>query len=390
MITFDLPSSSSSSSAYSTRSIAPSLKEIKRHSHADSPYGHDLSTPSPLRLDETVWKSRRPLGVRFTLPSVKTKKRSGLVLVPTSAFKSWWDFSVVLLVIYSAFTIPISLCFDIKLSAGFDIFVDVVFYLDVIFYFFTTYTETGVTIYSHRQIAQRYLNGWFVVDLIACIPWELFAPLATGDAGQHVLEGCRALRLLRLNRLFQFLQTHQMISHAMRMLRMSFFFFLFAHWIACLWFALGSWNYRKSDGLEGWLSGLTPPLDPDKTPRGDLYITALYWVFTTWITIGYGDIHPRTDLEKCFAMSTMVVGAIIYATIFGTISVLLQSLGRLDNIFKEKMENISFYMHDLSLPPSIQTRVRNYYTFLWARHKSFSASNQLEDLPPSLANQIAQ
>lgn len=333
---------------------------------------------------------------QFDLPAIQTKKRSDFILLPTGRVKPWWDLLVVLLVIYSAFSLPVILCFDLKNAriSSWDVFVDVVFYLDVVFYFFTAYDENGVTVYSRKKIALKYVKGWFTVDLIACLPWEQMAGAVTGQTGGGVLvsilRGCKALRLLRLSRLFKFLESHAMVSHAMRMIRMLFFFFLFAHWFGCLWFAIGAYGSRHSNGLDGWMSALSPPLDPDVNSFEELYVTSLYWVFTTWVTIGYGDIVPHTDLEKCFAMGTMVAGAVIYATIFGNVAILLQSLGRLDNIFKDKMEHVGSYMVDLQLPTTLQLRIRNYYTFLWARHKSFSASNQLEELPASLTNQIAQ
>jgi len=57
------------------------------------------------------------------------------------ASRPWWDLLVVLLVIYSAFSLPVVLCFDVDTSAtaGWDLFVDVVFYCDVVIYFFTAY-----------------------------------------------------------------------------------------------------------------------------------------------------------------------------------------------------------------------------------------------------------
>ena len=260
---------------------------------------------------------------------------------------------------------------------------------------FAAFSEKGgVTIFSHKRIAAHYIRGWFIIDLVACLPWESMATVvssgATGSVFVKILKSCKALRLLRLSRLFKFLERQQLMGHVMRMMRMLFFFFLFAHWVACMWYALGAYAFTHSDGVDGWLPACAPPLDPNASPFSDLYVTSLYWVLTTWVTVGYGDVLPRTDLEKCFAMSVMVVGAVVYATIFGNVAILLQSLGRLDTIFKTKMETVNFYMDELDLPPAMQVRVRNYYTFLWARHKSFSSSNQLEELPPSLTNQIAQ
>lgn len=146
-----------------------------------------------------------------------------------------------------------------------------------------------MTIFSHKRIAMHYLRGWFFIDLIACLPWEEMATVvSSGAAGSvfvKILKSCKALRLLRLSRLFKFLEQQQLIGHVMRMMRMLFFFFLFAHWVACLWYALGAYYFTHSEGVDGWLPACAPPLDPEASPFSDLYVTSLYWVLTTWVTV---------------------------------------------------------------------------------------------------------
>lgn len=42
------------------------------------------------------------------------------------------------------------------------------------------------------------------------------------------------------------------------------------------------------------------------------YITALYFSVTTMITVGYGDIHPNTNLEMIFGIAVMVISSGIF------------------------------------------------------------------------------
>ena len=56
------------------------------------------------------------------------------------------------------------------------------------------------------------------------------------------------------------------------------------------------------------------------------YWTSLYWAFTTLTTVGFGDITPATNGEKMYTMVVMVLGAVIYATIFGNVALVIQSL----------------------------------------------------------------
>ena len=55
---------------------------------------------------------------------------------------------------------------------------------------------------SYREIAMRYIRGWFVVDMLACIPWDAVYMLISdlqGSGAQirllRLMKVCPALRL---------------------------------------------------------------------------------------------------------------------------------------------------------------------------------------------------
>jgi hypothetical protein len=39
-----------------------------------------------------------------------------------------------------------------------------------------------------------------------------------------------------------------------------------------------------------------------------LYITGIYWVFTTFTSVGYGDVKGHTDNEHMFQMLVEIIG----------------------------------------------------------------------------------
>lgn len=52
--------------------------------------------------------------------------------------------------------------------------VDIFFGLDLIVNFFSAYDgPDGMVVTDHRLIAKNYITGWFVLDVIACIPTQL-------------------------------------------------------------------------------------------------------------------------------------------------------------------------------------------------------------------------
>ena len=53
--------------------------------------------------------------------------------------------------------------------------VDVTFVVDILINFRTTYVNRNDEVVSHPgKIAYHYLRGWFVIDLVAAIPFDIF------------------------------------------------------------------------------------------------------------------------------------------------------------------------------------------------------------------------
>lgn len=94
---------------------------------------------------------------------------------------------VLALVIFTAIEIPYSVAFLIPLQGDkwsdfnkitpllvFNLWVDLLFVVDILINFRTTFilTNTDEVISSPKQIALHYLKTWFVVDFVAAIPFE--------------------------------------------------------------------------------------------------------------------------------------------------------------------------------------------------------------------------
>ena len=100
--------------------------------------------------------------------------------------KMRWDLLVIVLAIYNAIMIPFEFAFspDYLETTGYqfaDYFIDFLFFFDVVINFRTTYVnqKTGLEVTNWLKIAVKYVFfGWFLVDILATIPFDLFINLA--------------------------------------------------------------------------------------------------------------------------------------------------------------------------------------------------------------------
>lgn len=135
-------------------------------------------------------------------------------------------------------------------------------------------------------------------------------------------------------------------------------FALIAHWLACIWYAIGNAErpFLKPNIPIGWLDRLAADTGQEyyanQTGGPSIksrYITALYFTFTSLTSVGFGNVAPNTDAEKIFTICVMLVGckmrlfnfnilntfhiefqsyfpALMYASIFGNVSAIIQRL----------------------------------------------------------------
>ena len=74
-----------------------------------------------------------------------------------------------------------------------DLIVDIMFLIDILINFRTTYVNKNDEVVSHPgKIAVHYFKGWFLIDMIAAIPFDLL--LFGTDPDQVLLFGTITFR----------------------------------------------------------------------------------------------------------------------------------------------------------------------------------------------------
>lgn len=123
----------------------------------------------------------------------------------------------------------------------------------------------------------------------------------------------KTARLLRLVRVARKLDRYSEYGAAVLFLLMCTFV-LIAHWLACIWYAIGFVERPYTE--TGWLDNLAEQLgkayndnDSSSGPSvKDKYVTALYFTLSSLTSVGFGNVSPNTNSEKIFSICVMVIG----------------------------------------------------------------------------------
>ena len=149
----------------------------------------------------------------------------------------------------------------------------------------------------------KYAFSFFgIVDLLSVLPsyLSLFLP------GGHYLLAIRTLRTLRIFRILKLAHYLVEMNTLMRALIASLRkITVFLTSVLSLVVIMGSIMYLVESEESGFTS----------IPR------SIYWAIVTITTVGYGDIHPRTDLGQVIASVAMITGYAIIAVPTGIVTV---------------------------------------------------------------------
>jgi hypothetical protein len=90
-----------------------------------------------------------------------------------------WDLMISVILLLTCFVTPFNLAFGEEVDAVvwyvvFNYSIDFLFLIDIIINFNTAYqSELYETIDDREKIAMNYIKGWFFIDLLAIIPFEV-------------------------------------------------------------------------------------------------------------------------------------------------------------------------------------------------------------------------
>lgn len=350
------------------------------------------------------------------------------IILHYGLFKITWDWVILILVLYTAIEVPFVSAFVLdeeraqykdnttnsKSHLDFfqtlkqrypesypllytDLIIDILFMVDILMNFRTTYVKEGeILITSPWKIAVHYLKTYFLVDFVAAIPWDLLATFNSGTEENTMLFSLlKTARLLRLFRAARKLDRNYEYMTSLLFL-MIMFFMLVAHWLACIWYAIGVKESRNDDikaiswlGLmkENLSDGEMEPAEKHLSLR-TRYLASLYYVMTLCTTVGFGNISANTDGEMIFSIVCMLMGAVMHAAIFGNVTAIIH--GQYSSNFRYRKESLQIneFVRYFKIKNPLARRLRDYSRHTWSQTKGTDMAKVLQKFPDGLQYEI--
>ncbi|XP_056147615.1 potassium voltage-gated channel subfamily H member 1a [Lampris incognitus] len=346
------------------------------------------------------------------LPQYKqeTPKTPPHIILHYCLFKTTWDWVILILTFYTAIMVPYNVSFKTKQNnvtwLVVDSIVDVIFLVDIVLNFHTTFVgPAGEVISDPKLIRMNYLKTWFVIDLLSCLPYDVINAFENVDEGiSSLFSSLKVVRLLRLGRVARKLD-HYIEYGAAVLVLLVCVFGLAAHWLACIWYSIGDYEVIDEETniprMDSWLYILAETVGTpyrfnasgsgkwEGGPNKDsVYITSLYFTMTSLTSIGFGNIAPTTDGEKIFAVAMMMIGSLLYATIFGNVTTIFQQMYANTNRYHEMLNSVRDFLKLYQVPKGLSERVMDYIASTWSMSRGIDTEKVLQICPKDMRADI--
>ena len=318
-------------------------------------------------------------------------------------------------VIYNSIYIPINIAFNVDKPLGqclVDLLIDILFISDMLLNLRTAYyNEDNELVLDAKTIYREYLcSTWFVIDFLAVFPFDLAIQgwtcgVPDENAGQDTTftTAVKLLKALRLLRLVRFRKELDRLNGAaaLRVAVALFIFLLWAHWLACVWWAVGTVGFYQDGGFDenavkcdrtrpcSWFRR-TPEgnlkLSPD-VALGQQYLSSLYWSLTTLMKTPW--IGPDTVFEKVVLFLSLLMSAILNANFLSTVQGSYNAYNKASAQKRDKLAALRDFMDLYNFKSELRQTLLAY---THAHHtlipSGMSNVNVLMQLPSHLRNSV--
>lgn len=305
------------------------------------------------------------------------------VISASNHYKNYFNTLMILLTVYSVISSLYFLAFN-KVNLAANIIDDIIwglFIIDFILNFFSEFRDVKKRKISNlRLIFDKYAKGMMIPDLLALIPLRF----AGHPNGEYIL---RLLRTLKIGRVFGLVNIYYLADalsgivykeECLSKKRIKIKIFLFweiikqvvkmffaTYFLACVWYYYIDYLLREKHESNDFIKNF----QLEAEDSGKKFIKTWYFIFSTLVTVGYGDFYATNKYEMGFAVILVLAGPTWFAFMMGISINIINSLqdlsGKSQNKSDLQLWLSSIELNSEPLPSTIKGKVLLHFTNLW-------------------------
>ncbi|CAG9321522.1 unnamed protein product [Blepharisma stoltei] len=300
------------------------------------------------------------------------EKQDRLVFNPTSLLRVVWDTIISAQAVYLAITIPFSLSFWQKIDKNLIIPFEICFMIDFLLNFNTACYIHGVLVADRKRIFIHYLSTYFLWDFLSVVPYEWFLNDMEPDSGERfrfdywhwprLFWLMRLTRMTKLRRLIYNVEDNYpnpLIYFITRTLIFLLLAFLSCHWIACIMHT--AWYYSLSYNGDMWQSYIEGIREQ--------YLAKLEQVVVTMLTVGYGNMTPKSIPEKIVTIIIEGCASGFLGYLVGGIISTIRYSAKDSIYFVGLKRKMNIYLHKHHIPQPLGRKIMAYIDHLYQYQK---------------------
>jgi CRP-like cAMP-binding protein len=306
-------------------------------------------------------------GVRHlhsTLNIISDRKVTRWLFYPNQTGMILWSIISICIITFLMVYVPASLAFDYSniVMKILDDFIDIFFIADFLLNFnLAVQLPDGSYETSRKQIALRYIKGYFFIDLITSFPfgWVLDQEM------QVTVQYNKALRILKLPKMISTIKLTRKLNISsifvalklgdmwryrikskeglFKIIFLALLVLVAIHLGSCVWIIIGS---IESFAPNTWI------IDQHFVAISDseLYITAFYYCLVVFMTVGYGDVTSTNSLERSFSILWMMFGIAFYSFTISFITEHFTNIETPKSLLNKKLKQLKAFAVNKMMP----------------------------------------
>ena len=297
--------------------------------------------------------------------------------------RRFWEYLVLVISLITPISITYVILFDQHISVQrYSIFFvcDLIQIIDNFVILKTPFLRQGILVNGKIDIIKHYGVASFVIHVIASLPIGWIGIIKEDIVLYGVLSINRLLRLHQCWRTNKFIQQSQAYRGAISKMFPHLLFFAFVvHVFACIFFLIA-----HIEGIDNsWLQ--------EYIQRGfstsQLYAVCIYFVLTTILTIGFGDLHPTTSTERIICIFLELTGVAYEVLTISRIVQLIINPNRSN--FVNSAQTLQEYLLKKKISKKYRNHVSHYNQMVWdSTHGAPPWETLFHGLPTSIKSSV--